>query len=483
MSSIKKNFIYSGILTSSNYIFPLIVYPYVSRVLGVTRIGACNFVDSIIQYFILISMFGITSIGIREIAKAKNDNIRLNQVYNSIFWTNALFTIISVLLLIVVIYCVQDLYEYRKLLYIGILKVASNFFLIDWLFRGLEEFKYITIRTLIVKSLYVVAIFLFIRQESDYTTYYLLTVLMITVNAILNHRHSRNFVRLSFRNINYNLFIFPIIIMGVYSIMTSMYTTFNTTYLGFVAGDKEVGYYTTAHTLYGALLALFGAFTNVMLPRMSSLVAEGNLERFKYLLDKSSNILFSYSIPFVLLFVVYAPEIINIYAGKGVEGAILPMQISMPLMIIIGYEQIIITQGLLPLDKNKSVLVNAIIGAVVGVGLSFIIVGKLKSVGSTLVWAISELCVLLSASIFISKYLHYKFPLVLLLKELISYTPLLPILLYMHNIFDSSIMDILLGGMVAILYTFIVQRFIFRQKELVEINDWVIKLLRGNSKI
>jgi O-antigen/teichoic acid export membrane protein len=220
-----------------------------------------------------------------------------------------------------------------------------------------------------------------------------------------------------------------------------------------------------------------------MLPRMSSLVAEGNLERFKYLLDKSSNILFSYSIPFVLLFIVYAPEIINIYAGKGFEGAILPMQISMPLMIIIGYEQIIITQGLLPLDKNKSVLVNAIIGAVVGVVLSFIIVGKLKSVGSTLVWAISEICVLLSASIFISKYLHYKFPLVLLLKELISYTPLLPILLYMHNIFDSSIMDILLGGMVAILYTFIVQRFIFRQKELVEINDLVIKLLRRNSKI
>ena len=478
MASIKKNFIYSGILTSANYIFPLIVYPYVSRVLGVTRIGACNFVDSIVQYFILLSMFGITSICVREIAKAKNDKDRLNQAYNSIFWTNALFTIISVVLLIVVIFSVQDLYEYRKLLYVGVLKVVSNFFLIDWLFRGLEEFKYITIRTLLVKCLYVIAVFLFIKEETDYTTYYLLTVMMITVNSILNHRYSRNFVKVSFRNIKCGTFIYPIIIMGVYSVMTSMYTTFNTAYLGFVAGDKEVGYYTTAHTLYGALLALFGAFTNVMLPRMSSLVSEGNIERFKYLLSKSSNILFSYSIPFVLLFIVYAPEIINLYAGKGFEGAILPMQISMPLMIVIGYEQIIITQGLLPLDKNKAVLVNAIIGAFVGVVLSLIIVGKLKSVGSTLVWTVSELCVLISASVFIKKYLNYRFPLVLLLKELMSYFPLLIVLIYTHNIFNSHIMDVLSGGIITVTYTFVIQRFILKQKELVDITDSIVKLLK-----
>lgn len=475
MASIKKNFIYSSILTTANYIFPLIVYPYVSRVLGVTKIGACNFVDSIIQYFTLLSMFGITSIGIREVAKAKNDTTKLNIVYNNIFWTNAIFTIVSVIILLCVIIFVQDLFEYRKLLYIGVLKVISNFFLIDWLFRGLEEFKYITIRTLLVKCLYVVAIFLFINDEADYTTYYLLTVLMITINSILNQTYSRRFVHLSLRNIKLSTYIYPIITMGLYAVMTSMYTTFNTAYLGFVAGDKEVGFYSTAHTLYGALLALFAAFTNVMLPRMSSLVSEGNLDRFKYLLNKSSNILFSYSIPFVFLFIVFAPEIIKIYAGSGFEGAVLPMQISMPLMIIIGYEQIIITQGLLPLDKNKSVLVNAVVGAVVGVILSFIIVGKLKSVGSTIVWAVSELCVLFSASIFIRKYLNYHFPFSLLTKELASYIPLLLILISTHNVFHSPIINVLLGGFITVMYTFVVQRFIFKQKELVDITSSIIQ--------
>lgn len=478
MASIKKNFIYSSILTSANYIFPLIVYPYVSRILGVSKIGACNFIDSIIQYFTLLSMFGITSIGIREIAKARGDQDRLNTVYSNIFCTNAIFTVISTLILIVVIYSVQDLYSYRKLLYVGVLKVVSNFFLVDWLFRGLEEFKYITIRTLLVKCLYVVAIFLFIKSEADYTVYYLLTVLMITLNSILNQRFAKRLVQLSFRNINLRIFIYPIITMGLYTVMTSMYTTFNTAYLGFVAGDKEVGFYTTAHTLYGALLALFAAFTNVMLPRMSSLVSEGNMDRFKYLLNKSSNILFSYSIPFVFLFIVFAPEIINLYAGDGFDGAILPMQISMPLMIIIGYEQIIITQGLLPLDKNKSVLVNAIIGAIVGVILSLAIVGKFKSVGSTIVWTVSEFCVLLSASFFIRKYLNYKFPIILLVKELISYIPLLFILIFTHNVFHSSALDVLMGGVVTVLYTFLVQKYIFKQKELIDITTSVVKFLK-----
>ena len=73
MPSIKKNFLYSSILTTANYIFPFLTYPYVSRVLGVNNIGICNFVDSVVNYFILFSMMGINIVGIREIAKVKND--------------------------------------------------------------------------------------------------------------------------------------------------------------------------------------------------------------------------------------------------------------------------------------------------------------------------------------------------------------------------------------------------------------------------
>ena len=133
-----------------------------------------------------------------------------------------------------------------------------------------------------------------------------------------------------------------------------MYTTFNVAYLGFTSNEVEVGYYTTATKLYTILLALFTAFTSVMIPRMSSLVAENKMEEFKKLSQKSSNILFGFSIPLIIYASVYAPYIINLIAGMGYEGAILPMRIILPLVLVIGYEQILICHILMPLKKDKA---------------------------------------------------------------------------------------------------------------------------------
>lgn len=101
MQSLKKNFIYNAILTMSGYIFPLMVYPYVSRVLGVANIGACNFVDSIVEYFTILSMMGMNTIGIREIAKCKNDQQKLDNVFSQLFSLNTLTTITAIIILII----------------------------------------------------------------------------------------------------------------------------------------------------------------------------------------------------------------------------------------------------------------------------------------------------------------------------------------------------------------------------------------------
>lgn len=173
-----------------------------------------------------------------------------------------------------------------------------------------------------------------------------------------------------------------------------MYTSFNVAYLGFVANETEVGYYTTATKLYSILLALFTAFTGVLLPRMSSLLAENKLDEFKLLLQKSVNILFTFSIPVIIISTIMAPEIIQIIAGKGYEGAIIPMRIVMPLMLIIGYEQIMVIQTLMPLRKDKAILYNSILGATTGVLMNVLLVSTYKSIGSSIVWVTSELVVL-----------------------------------------------------------------------------------------
>lgn len=401
--SLKKNIIYSSILTAANYIFPLVTYPYVSRVLGVDNIGACNFVDSVINYFILFSMLGISTVGIREISQARSDREKLNQTFSRLFTINTVSTTAVLIALLVSMFTVPQLRENSHLMWIGVLKLISNYLLIEWLYKGLEEFKYITSRTVLVKCLYVVAVFLFIKSPADTTIYYMLLTLMITGNALINIVHSCKYVKYSLTLQKSSALLKAIIILGIYAFLTSMYTTFNVVYLGFECGDTEVGYYATSTKIYRMILSVFTAVTGVMMPRLASLLSEGKFGTFRSLLKKSFRILFIIFIPTSLAIGIFAPQIIYLIAGAGYEGAIMPLRIISPLLLIIGLEQIIIIQGLMPLKKDKEVLINSAAGAATGIIANLILVPQYGATGAAISWFAAECVVLTSSSIFFIK--------------------------------------------------------------------------------
>ena len=394
MATIKKNFGYNLILTFCNYLFPLLIYPYVSRILGVTNIGVCNFVDSIINYFILISMLGVGSYGVREIAKWKNDRQKCNEVFSNLFVINILMTILSVLLLLLCTYSIPQLSSYREFLFVGIIKLIFNLFLIEWFFQGIQQFKYITIRSIIVRSIYVISIFLFVRTKDDSVIYYGLSSLVIVLNAIFNWRYSCKFATLTFKNLNLKPYVVPIIVFGYYRILTSMYTTFNTTFLGFSSGDTEVGYFTTATKLYGIIMAVITAFTTVMVPHISQLVKEGNSIKMQQIANTTISVLISLTLPIILLCELMAPQIINIIAGPGYDGAITPFRIVISLLLIIGVEQVVIQQFLMASNSNKSIFKVSTYGAFVGIMLNLLFTPHYGAIGSAIAWGGSEFVVL-----------------------------------------------------------------------------------------
>lgn len=465
MPSIKKNFLYSSFLTTANYIFPLLTFPYVTRVLGVENLGICNFVDSVVNYFILFSAMGINTVGLREIATCKGDKGKLGQTFSSLLMLNALFTILGIVLLLVLTFTVKELYEYKELMFFGAFKLLFNLLLVEWFYRGLEDFKYITIRTLVVKCLYVASVFVFVRKADDYPIYYLLTVLMVGVNAVINIFHSRTYTGFSIRGLKMGRYVKPMFTLGFYMLLTSMYTTFNVSYLGFVSGPEQVGYYTTATKLYSVIIALFTAFTGVMLPRMSSLISEGKFDEFSSLLRKSVDILMSLSIPAIIYTVIYAQELVLLIAGPGYEGAVLPMQIVMPLIFIIGYEQILVIQALMPLKKDGVILRNSIIGAVLSVGINVLLVGKLSAVGSSIAWLSCELIILILSQIALSNAINVKFPIKEFAKSAMLYIPLLLIIYvkYIHGV--NYVLALIISSVISILYFLILQMVILRNGE------------------
>lgn len=467
---IKKNILYTSILTTSNYIFPLVVYPYVARVLGVTNIGLCNFIDSVINYFILFSMMGIAITGNRRIATARARNENLDSPFSSLFALNAVTTTIALGALIAAVFIVPTLYENRELMWFGIIKLLGNFMLIEWFYKGIEDFRYITQRTIIVKCLYVASIFIFVREAEDYPIYYLLTVSMVGVNALINLWHSRKFARLRLKLIKLKEVAKPFFLLGVYMLVTSFCTTFNVVFLGFTTNDTQVGYYTTAIKLYSILLAFFTGVTSVMLPRMSNLLAQGKHEEFKSLLSKTRSILFDFSIPFIVLAVIFAPQIIMLLSGPGYEGAILPMRIVMPMILIIGYEQILVIQALMPLHKDKLIMRNACVGAFVSIMLNIILVKYLMSVGSAITWFVSESVILILSQILLNKFINLGFPFEKFTKTVIWNIPLAAILIFIYNFAFSEIywVYLILSGIITMVYTFIVQILVFKNSFLIE---------------
>ena len=370
-----------------------ITFPYISRVFGVERLGLINFVDNTISYFLLFASMGIGVLGVREIAAAKDDVAKRDKVFANLLGLNLLFTLAVLAIYVLAINNVPKFEQYLGLFYVGAAKIFFTTFLVEWFYSGIEDFRYITLRSIVVKLCYVLAVFAFVREPQHYVLYFALTVGVVVVNAVINILYCRRYVTLRFSELFSLDYLRKNVVLGIYTIMTSMYLTFNVMYLGLVADTTQVGYYTTAFKLYSVVLGFFSAFTSVMLPRMSALIADNDRERFKYLINKSFTAVARFSIPLILCSVVLARQIIYLLSGPGYEGAVLPMQIIMPAILLVGVAQILAIQVLLPLKRDKVLLIASIAGAFVSLFINIFVVPQLQSIGSALVLISAEVTV------------------------------------------------------------------------------------------
>lgn len=391
MSSIKKNFIYNLSITLAQYVAGLIVFPHVSRCLGVELMGKTSFATNVVAYFSLFALLGASVVGAREVAICRDDFRKRSAVYSSVMAVILVLSMISLVAMTVSVFLIPKFYDCRLLLLIGSFSLIFTSLQIEWLYQGIQKFEYIAKRSILVKAIYCISIFLFVKDQSDYLIYYSLTVFSVVLNGIINLLYSRRYVKFSLNEVQFKKFLKPICMFGVNKVLISMYTTVNVLYLGIVCNDVEVGYYSTANKLFAILLGVISAFTTVILPKMSSMAAEKNMNDFNALVSKSFSLILSVSIPICIGGIVLAQDIIQLLAGSGYEGAIIPMQIIMPVIVLTGAAQVCIMQVLIPLKKDKVVLYASAIGAASAMLLNFLFVGKLGATGSALVLLLSEL--------------------------------------------------------------------------------------------
>jgi O-antigen/teichoic acid export membrane protein len=476
---VRKNFVYSSILTTAKYIFPLIIFPYVSRIIGVINIGLIGFVDSIVNYFVLFSSMGINLLGIREIAKNRNKVDNLNKTFSELFFIHLIFTMLALLVYIILILSVSQLHDHQDLFYVGASKLLFSLFTVEWFFRGIENFKYITIRNIAIQILYTILVFLFVRESNDYKVYFFLSCGVVALSAIINWAYAGKFVKLIFHSIVPLRLLKSFYILGLYTLLTSIYTTLNVTYLGFVSSKEEVGYYTTAIKFYYIILGIFSAFTSVMYPKVSSVLenSSNNINSIKNMIYKSYMLTFLFCFPIIFCVIPLASEIISLFVGVGYEGVILPLQLIIILICFVGVSQINAMQILLPMNKEAITLIFAVIGAVCSIILNIVLVGKYQSLGTSFVLVISELVVTVCLGYAAYRYAQITFPFQLFWKHLLCAVPYIFICIAVKSFNLIPIVTLIIVSVIAGIYFILSQLLIIKNPILKEVLDVKFKRL------
>lgn len=389
-TSLKINFIYNFSLNIINIIFPLITAPYISRVLGADNLGKYNFSLSFSSWFLIFAAFGTTTYGIREIAKVRNDKQLLNKTFTEIFLINFTATLVSFTVYVITIFINHRTNTEITLFLVSSLSLLFNLFCIDWLYIGLEYFKYITLRNLVIKLLSLISIFIFITKGNDYVIYALIGVIAIGITNIFNFFFSKNFVRLSFRSINIKKHIKAILVFFGSNIVVSMYTIFDQVLLGFFSTNKDVAFYSRSRQIYSIALTITLSISTVLLPKLAYLF-KNDFESYKKLLGKSINYIYIFSVPSALGIAVLANDLMYFFGGREFEGAYISLIILSILVFNVSFGTWQYNQLFIPVEKEMVGLKIQIFMAILSVGTNLILIPRYGYIGASISLVFAEI--------------------------------------------------------------------------------------------
>lgn len=394
--SLKINFIMNAILTMSSFIFPLITFPYVSRVLMPAGMGKVNFATSVINYFSMIAQLGIPTYGIRACAIVRDDRKKLTRTAHELLIINIVMSIISYLGLFLALAFVPRLQSEHTLYIIVSFTIILTTIGMEWLYKALEQYTYITVRSLIFKAISVVAMLLLIHSKDDYLLYGAITIFAASASNILNFINIHRYIGLKpVGNYNIKRHLKPVLVFFSMSVATTIYTNLDTVMLGFMKNDAEVGYYTAAVKIKGILVSIVTSLGTVLLPRASYYIEQGEIERFNFLSKKAFNFVCLLATPLVIYFIIFAKQGILLLSGKAYGPAVLPMQLIMFTVLFIGISNITGIQILVPLGYERIVLLSEIVGAITDLIINFILIPSLASSGAAIGTLVAEAIVLL----------------------------------------------------------------------------------------
>lgn len=406
--SVKVNYILNLINTGTQMLFPLITFPYVCRVIEADGIGQINFFQSIISYISLFTCLGIPMYAIREIARDRSDVVQMNQTAMEILLLHSMLTLVGYAIVAILCLTVPQIQVNIPLFLILSLTIFFTAIGCEWFYKGIEDFKYITIRGLIIKTVSVVLLFIFVKSKTDLLYYGCYTVFGVLGGNIFNFFRLRKYIHrenIIFSELHIKRHVKPVLKVFSFSVVTSIYLQLNTVLLGFLKNALAVGYFAAATKVMQMLLMMSSCLGSVMMPRASHLIAENKEDEFNRLIQKSYDFTLAIALPMTIGLIFCAPSLITALCGVKFEHSILPSQIIAPIILMVAISNVFGIQVLFPKGKINIVTLCCGIGAVADLILNLCLIPFFSYIGTSIAYLGAEVATTVSMYFIGRKYI------------------------------------------------------------------------------
>lgn len=457
MSSVKKNFIYNSAYQILLILLPLVTTPYLSRILGPKGIGIYSYDYSVAYYFGIFILLGLNNYGNRKIAQVRDDSNLLSRAFWSIYTMQfALGFIVCLLYLL----CWVVLLNRDQIYCIMFLYVVSNVFDINWLYFGLEKFRYITIRNIIVKVLTTVAIFTFVKHEEDVWVYAVIMVGSMLLSQLVLWPHVLRSIKFAKPKImQVIVHLKPNMLLFLTVLATSIFKIMDKIMLGSMTSKIQVGFYESSERVIAIPIALIVSLGTVMLPRMSNLVANNKDNDTQAIIGKS--VIFALFLSSSICFGIMGVSdlFVPLFYGTGYEMCIALYKILLPSCLFLAFANVIRTQFIIPRQMDRIYVVSAFLGAAVNLTVNYLLIPSLKASGAAIGTLIAEIVVCFYQCYKVRAYLPIKKYILCGLPYVFSGIGMFFLLQVIHVPMKSAILclavQIIMGALLYFIFLFI----------------------------
>ncbi|MET0635256.1 MAG: flippase [Chitinophagaceae bacterium] len=395
LANIKRNLVYNFILSCSNVLLPLLSIPYVSRVLNPEGIGRVGFVDSFTYYFVIIAEFGVTTYGIREVAKCQNDPAKLKILVPQLLTLHIITSLFTSILYASALFFLWDRIGDTRLVLLSVSFFVVNFFACEWYFMGREKFGYIALRSIVVRLLGLISIFVLIQTPRDYYLYYLAIVGSAILNGIWNYTLLLKEVSFTFKKVDWRKHLRYVWVTYLISLFYSIPLMLDNVLLGLVSTAGMVGVYSLSAKVVRVGTTLLTDSFLVFFPRVVSLSSEKKDDQLAQKLSFNIQFIVLFAIPMCMGIFLLAEELALVFFGNKFADASVNLRILAVFPLIKGISLFLSNPVLIAQHKERTFLKNLVLSSGIFVLMSVVLSHYYSARGACIALLVAELILML----------------------------------------------------------------------------------------